>query len=104
MASDHRKYPRVAKPLEAKWRGASGGSMCRIADISWGGCFVQTVAAPAIGEPTAVDVEIGGREVRLTGAVVYRETSIGFAMQFDPLSDEQKEVLKELLGAPPVST
>ena len=104
MASDQRKYPRIAKPLDAKWRGASGGSTCRIADISWGGCFVQTLAAPAVGEPTVVDVEIAGRQIRLTGPVVYREVAIGFAMQFDPLTEEQKEVLKDLLGAPPVST
>jgi len=101
MSPEHRKYPRIGKPLDAVWRGASGGSSCRIADVSWGGCFVQTPAEPAIGEHTVVTTVIGGREVRLTGAVVYRERAIGFAIQFDPLAPEQIDVMKDLLGVPP---
>ena len=104
MAPEQRKYPRVARPLEAKWRGASGGTFCHVADVSWGGCFVQSVAAPGVGESTLIDVAIAGQEVRLSGSVVYTEPSIGFAIQFDPLTGEQKEVLKELLGAPPGTT
>jgi hypothetical protein len=102
MSSDKRKHPRVSKLLEAKWSGASGGSPCRIADISWGGCFVQTVAMPAIGEAAALTVKVGDREVTLTGSIVYREPSIGFAVRFDPLTGEQIDVLRELLGDPPL--
>ncbi|HXT70373.1 MAG TPA: PilZ domain-containing protein [Vicinamibacterales bacterium] len=104
MTPDKRKYPRFAKPLEARWQGASGGTQCFVGDISWGGCFVQTVAMPAVGESTLIDVMIAGREARLSGSVVYTMASIGFAIQFDPLTDEQKDVLKELLGVPPGTT
>jgi hypothetical protein len=101
MTYDQRQYRRLAKPLEARWRGASVGSICRIADISWGGCFVQTPAEPAIGEHTVVTATIGSREVTLAGSVVYREPPIGFAIRFDPMSAEQIDVLKEMLGEPP---
>ena len=87
--------------MDAQWRGASGGSLCRIADISWGGCFVQTPAEPAIGEHTVVSVDINGREVTLTGTVVYRERSIGFAIEFDELKPKQIDVLSSLLGVRP---
>ena len=101
MPSDQRKYTRITKPLEATWRGASGGSPCRIADISWGGCFVQVMAEPAIGERTEIVTMIGDKEIKLTGTVVYLERPLGFSMGFDPLTNEQTDVLKELLGQPP---
>jgi hypothetical protein len=98
---ENRKYPRIGKPLDAVWRGTSGGSACVITDVSWGGCFVQTPEEPALEEHTSISTVIGGREVTLTGAVVYRERTIGFAVQFDPLSGEQIDVMKDLLGVPP---
>ena len=101
MSSENRKYPRIGKPLEATWRGASGGSVCRVADVSWGGCFVQTPAEPAIGEHTVLSIVIGGHEVTLTGSVIYRERAMGFAVQFDPLTREQIDGMKNLLGVPP---
>lgn len=103
MSNEKRKHPRTSRPLEAKWQAASGGSDCRIADISWGGCFIQTPGVPAIGERTVVSTAIGGREVTLTGSVVALELAIGFSIEFDPLTKEQIDVLKELLGAPPAS-
>ena len=104
MSADSRKYIRIAKPVEAVWRGASGGgSACRITDISWGGCFIQARAQPAIRERTEVVATIGDREVALTGAVVYLEPPIGFSIEFDPLTAEQIAVLGELLGEPPAA-
>ena len=104
MSHDHRRYIRIAKPVDATWRGASGGgSSCRITDISWGGCFIQARAQPAIRERTEIVATIGGRDITLTGAVVYLEPPIGFSMEFDPLTEEQIAVMKELLGEPPAS-
>ena len=104
MSHDHRKYIRIAKPVDATWQGASGGdSSCRIADISWGGCFIQARAQPAIRERTEIVATIGGRDITLTGVVVYLEPPIGFSMEFDPLTEEQIAVMKELLGEPPAS-
>jgi len=101
MPSDQRKYTRITKPLEATWRGASGGSPCRIADISWGGCFVQVMVEFAIRERTEIVTTIGDNEITLTGSVVYLERPLGFSMGFDPLTHEQIDVLKEMLGQPP---
>jgi hypothetical protein len=102
METHQRRYPRIGKPLEATWSGASGGSNCRITDISWGGCFIQTPAEPAIGEPTRVSAMINDREVILTGTVVYLERAIGFAVEFDQLQPAQIDVLGDLLGVRPV--
>jgi len=102
MSDDQRKYVRIAKPVEAVWRGASGGgSVCRITDMSWGGCFIQALAQPAIRERTEIVATVGDHDITLTGSVVYLEPPIGFSIEFDPLTEEQIAVMKELLGEPP---
>jgi hypothetical protein len=57
-----------------------------------------------MGEQTVVTAMIGGRAVTLTGTVVYRERSIGFAIRFDELTSAQTDVLKDVLGDPPDAT
>ena len=71
--------------------------------MSWGGCFIQNPAEPAMGERTEIVAIIGGKEITLTGSVVYVERPIGFSVQFDPLTTEQTDALKDLLGEPPAS-
>jgi hypothetical protein len=103
MTQQHPKSIPIAKPRDATWRGAGGGSVCRIADISWGGCFVQALAQPAIRERTEIMARIGDRDITLNGSVVYVEAPFGFSIEFDPLTEEQITVMKELLGEPPAS-
>ena len=71
--------------------------------MGWGGCFLQARAEPAIGEHVEVVALIGERETTLSGSVVYLEKPIGFSIQFDPLTAEQIDVMKALLGAPPTT-
>lgn len=99
-----RRHPRVIKPLDGTWRGQSGASPCRIPDISWGGCFIETVSAPSVGERTVVTVPAGGRMIEIAGSVQYVERNMGFAVQFDELTAEQREALAHVLGAGGPST
>ena len=98
MATERRRYPRLVRPLDGTWTGASGAANCRIADISWGGCFLQTMAEPRVGERTQVTVPVGDARVTISGTVVSLERPIGFSVQFDELSAEQVEGLTPLLG------
>ena len=104
MTVENRRHTRLAKPLEGMWRGLSGAAPCRISDISWGGCFVQTVVTPPVGTETVVTVRAlpsDGRSLEIPGRVRYVEAAMGFAMEFDPLTAEQIRGLTELLGEPP---
>jgi len=103
MTQERRRYPRIAKPIDGSWSGASGAADCRIADISWGGCFINTMAAPALGERTIVTLPIGGAPVTIEGKVVSVDRPMGFAVEFDPLTPEQVDALKPMLGDPPAS-
>jgi len=100
MSSEKRRYQRLVKPLQATFRGGSGATACRIADISWGGCFVQTVTTPTNHERTAVSFVAGDANLTIEGRVVYVEPGMGFALQFDPLSETDVKALKDLLGNP----
>ena len=98
MGSERRRYQRLVKPLHANLRGGSGASECRIADISWGGCFVQTLTTPKNNERTEVAFLVASERLAIEGQVVYVEPGMGFAMEFDPLTAEHVRVLKDLLG------
>ena len=98
MGSERRRYQRLVKPLHATFRGGSGATGCRISDISWGGCFVQTVTTPQNHERTEVAFLVGDTMLTIEGEVVAVEPGIGFAVQFDPLSAEHAKTLKNLLG------
>ena len=100
MSGERRRFQRLTRPFEATWRGASGATPCRIADLSWGGCFLQTLAEPEMRERTTITFAPKGNEVTLAGIVVYVEHGMGFAVQFDPLTPSQVESLKDILGDP----
>src|SRR5688500_19765110 len=81
--TERRQYPRRTFPLEGSWRSASGGSGGRIADISWGGCFVETAITPARGEHTELTILIGAEPVTIMGRVVAVFRGIGFSVRFE---------------------
>ena len=100
MNEERRLHPRVARPFEGTWTGAAGTTRCRIADISTGGCFVQTLALPATGETTSVTIAIGtSHAITFTGTVVYVDPGMGFAVQFTPLATGNADELRRLLQA-----
>lgn len=99
MSEERREHPRFAHPFEGTWTGASGASPCRIADISLGGCFVQSMATPASGENTTVTIHIGHHVFTFHGVVVYSEQGMGFAVRFKDIPEEEFAELKRLLDA-----
>jgi PilZ domain len=97
--AERRRYPRVAYPIEGSWHGASGGSACRIGDLSLGGCFVYARAAPNPGEQTLISMGIGDEELRFPGRVVHVDPAMGFAVEFRALSPEEQTQIQEILDA-----
>lgn len=83
MAAERRQYTRLAYPLEGSWSGASGATRCRISDISVTGCFIQSLAAPAVGEEITIAVEFGPDATQtVNGRVAYIERGMGFGVEF----------------------
>ena len=100
MDHERRKHRRVSRPFEGSWRGASGANMCRISDVSLGGCFVQTLSPATPGEETQITITFG-KDLSMTfaGKVIYAEPSMGFAVKFNELNEEGSEEVRRLLEA-----
>ncbi len=87
---EQRRFPRLSRPFDGTWRGASGASPCRLTDLSLGGCYVQSRATPIKGEETTVTVVFGdGHTMAFTGTVVYADPGMGFAVEFTPMTTDQ---------------
>jgi PilZ domain len=99
VETERRKHPRIARPIEASWRGTSGASNCRIGDLSLGGCFIYSRATPGKGEATTVMATVADWSVALTGTVVHIDPGMGFAVRFHDLSADQVDDLRKILEA-----
>lgn len=85
-------------PIEGSWHGASGANVCRIADVSIGGCFIQSLATPTPGEATDVTMHLGPNDpLMLRGLVVYVERGMGFAVAFQDVSAEATAKIQKLI-------
>lgn len=99
MTAERRQHERIVKLFEGRWQGASGSGDCRIADLGVGGCFIQTLAMPAIGEKTVVTVKIGAHELPFHGKILYVESGMGFAVQFQDIPKDDLNDLARLVKA-----
>ena len=97
---ERRRFQRLGKPFDGNWRGASGGAVCRITDLSLGGCFVHALAMPTPGEETHVTINFGlEMSMIFVGTVMYVEPNIGFAVKFRGLTEEHAEAISRLIEA-----
>src|SRR5690348_12367597 len=67
----------------------------RLTDISEGGCFVDTIVPLASGTRVLVKINDGNTRLEIPGNVLYDQTGIGSAIQFEPLEPTlHSQVLK----------
>jgi PilZ domain len=98
LGDEHRRHPRIARPLEASWLAASGEITSRVSDISLGGCFFQSLVMPSAGDHTMISVRFTEAEsMSFQSEVVYAERGIGFAVRFIDLSDEDRTRLQRII-------
>ena len=95
-----RQFERISVSFEIVLESASGKRGARISDLSMEGCFVDTILDAAEGEQMFFDVKLPtGDPVRLSGKVTYAMPRIGFGIRFDELSEENKQLLKQIILA-----
>jgi hypothetical protein len=98
-ADERRKARRVTVPFDGGWEGASGRRPCRIADLSTGGCFVETLNPPAVGETVNVTISLpDGHLLEAVTEVTYICPSIGFGARFLKLPNDDGQVLIDNLA------
>lgn len=100
MTTDRRHEPRVPCVLDATWNGQSGARPCRVTDLSWHGCFVESVIAPSVASETLVTLTIGNDRLEIKGRVQYVEPRMGFGVTFDALGFSQATAMALVLRVP----
>jgi hypothetical protein len=98
MIKEKRKYGRVPIILEAVWDGTAGRAQARTADLSEGGCFIDTVGQVAVGEPLELQLQTpSGDFITIQAEVIYHMPRFGFGIRFTEMSDEVRTRLTELI-------
>jgi Tfp pilus assembly protein PilZ len=100
MTDERRTDERVYLAVEAKLEGQSGRYMARVADISMGGCFVDTPANVNMGDTITIELKLPeGPWLPLSGQVVFSQPGIGFSMCFNFLTSDQQRKLRKVISA-----
>lgn len=93
-----RQHDRVVVPMPVTLDCTSGRREVRIADLSTGGCYVDTIASVQPDEVVCLKLLLPhDRTETLYGTVVYVHHGMGFGVQFKDMTREQQTVLEQLV-------
>jgi len=95
---ERRSKPRLSVSLDAVWHGETGRQSARVADLSEGGCYLDTVGEVMKVEIVAVRILLPDDDwLYLEGVVRHHRPGFGFGVQFVDLNEEQTDKLSMLL-------
>ncbi len=97
MSKERREHERLATSLEVTWAGAGTAAKVRVADLSVGGCWIDTRSEPAVGDRIHVKATLSGEQVSLPGTVVNVQRGLGFAIKFAELDEATRTQLTTFL-------
>jgi CheY-like chemotaxis protein len=95
-----RQHERIPVSLGIVLEASSGRHDARISDLSWGGCFIDTIGHVSAGETIIFQIHLPtGHWGQLYGEVIYCLPSCGFGLRFIRLAEEEHIVLEQLIVA-----
>jgi PilZ domain-containing protein len=84
---ERRSHPRVRVALDGLWQAASKSGFYRVADLSLGGCFLQSSTSPAAGDTGLLTIYFPDEgPLVFKTEVVYANPCGGFAVRFPRLT------------------
>ena len=93
-----RAQNRVSVPLSVVLDCVSGKREVRLTDLSLGGCYVDTISSVRPEEIVQFKLSLPhGRIEDMSGTVVYVHEGIGFGVQFNDMTREQRTVLEQVI-------
>lgn len=93
-----RQNERVSSALSVSLDCSSGKREVRVSDLSVGGCYVDSITAPQPEEAVVLKFILPQeRSVNFSGTVAYVHPGIGFGVQFNDMTSEQRTVLEQLI-------
>lgn len=97
-----RVHERQAILTEIELESASGKREARISDLSYGGCFIDTIVTARVGEEITLRLRSeSANPVELSGHIAYILDGFGFGIQFGELTDSARAGLSQYLGPVP---
>ena len=97
--SERRTDTRLEVCLDAVWDGALGNRLTRVADLSEGGCYIDSIAEVYVGEFLYLKIQLpNGQWLELTGEVAHRVSRLGFGVRFLDLTHDQFHTLRWLIN------
>lgn len=98
MEKERREDARARVSIEARWEGLSGQHNARVADLSLGGCFIDTLGKAEIGEFIAFGIkQPNGNWLQLRGEVASVDQHAGFSVAFTYLTEDEQRALARLI-------
>ena len=95
---DRRRDKRWDVCLDAVWDSRSGNFTARVTDLSEGGCYIDSLNQPNVGEFLNLKLQQpNGDWLELTGEVAHQTPPLGFGLRFVDLSEEQLKKLNSLI-------
>ncbi len=93
-----RQHDRVSVPLSVILDCTAGKREVRVSDLSTGGCYVDCIAPVQPEEIVGLTLLLPkDRSEFIYGTVVYVHHGIGFGVQFNDLTREQRTVIESLV-------
>ena len=95
-ASERRRYARhkISVPLELRVGNASAPIRANVADISGGGCYVESAMPLPVGTPVQVSFWIGDERVSPSAVVRTRDPGVGMGIEFTGLPEDARKSLQ----------
>lgn len=93
-----RQQDRISVPMTVVLDCSSDKREVRLTDLSLGGCYIDSIAGIQAEEVVGLKLALPqGRSVDLSGTVVYVHDGIGFGVQFNDMTREQRTVLEKMI-------
>lgn len=91
--SERRHSDRKKLIVDVNFNGGDATGIANTRDIGVGGLYMTTSARLDVGTLVFMRMTVGGKEISLTGAVVYTDPGQGVGVRFHNVSDENKSLL-----------
>ena len=99
MTIERRIQRRSDVCLDAIWDGGRSNSTARVADLSEGGCYIDSIADVTEGEILRLKIKMpSGDWLDLVGVVAHAFPRLGFGLRFINLDDEKRSKLESVLA------
>ena len=93
-----RQHPRVALPLTVVLDCMSGRREVRVTDLSIGGCYIDSITGVQPEEVVGLKFLLPNRwDVEILGTIAYVHPGIGFGVQFNDMTREQRTTLEAMI-------